>query len=211
MLFFGFSALYFYGCSTIPLATPVKPQGISGIYHRVNQGETLWRISKIYNVDLEELARINHILDNTKIETGQLIFIPEGKKQSFVSLNSEDFIWPLKGRVITGFNQTHQDMINKGINIEANNDFNVLAARSGKVIFYSPDFKSYGRTIILDHGDGFMTVYARNAEAFVKTGDYVRRGEVISKIGEASKDKNNYLHFEIRKDHLAQNPRFYLQ
>jgi LysM repeat protein len=211
VLFFVFCALYFYGCATIPSVTPTRPEGISGIYHRVAKGETLWRISKIYDVDLEELVRINHILDNTKIEIGQLIFIPQGKKQSFTSIGGEDFIWPLRGRVITDFNQIYEDMINKGINIKPYNDFNVLAARSGKVIFYSPNFKSYGKTIILDHGDGFLTVYARNSEVFIKTGDYVSRGTVISKVEETGNDKNNYLHFEIRRGHLAQNPNFYLQ
>ena len=63
---------------------------------------------------------------------------------------------------------------------------------------------------MIDHGDGLSTVYARNSEVFVKIGDEVQRGVRIAKVGQAGRDKNSYLHFEIRKRHVPQNPYFYL-
>ncbi len=183
-----------------------------GIYHRVEKGQTLWRISKIYSVDLDEIVRINRIPDATSLEPGQLIFIPSVQKKQYLSIQSptEDFTWPLEGRVITSFGQTFNDMINKGINIQRVRSQDVIASRSGKVIFYDNNFDNFGRTIIIDHGDGFSSVYARNSEVFVKTGDYVQRGTVIAKVGSSGSDKNTYLHFEIRKGYLPQNPYFYL-
>jgi len=176
-----------------------------GIYHRVEKSQTLWRISKIYNVELDEIAKINHISDTANIEVGQLIFIPNRQKQLSVPIrySSDDFIWPMRGKVTTAFGQTSNNMINKGINIQPYNNLDVVAARSGRVIFYSDNFGYFGRTLIIDHGDGFSTVYARILEVFIKAGDSVQQGTIIAKTG-------SYLHFEIRKGHIPQNPIFYL-
>jgi len=199
------------GCATVPSVAPPISAKIPGTYHRVEKSQTLWRISKIYNVDLEELVKINHISDAASIEVGQMIFIPQQKK-ALSLINEylgEDFIWPIKGRVISTFGQTYDNMINKGMNITPNRPQDVVATRSGKVIFYSPDLKGFGKTIIIDHGDGFSTVYAGNSEVLIKTGDMIQKGTTIAKIG-SSRSRNNYLHFEIRKGHVSQNPYFYL-
>ncbi len=211
-LFCCFSVI---GCATTPPIPPSpKPQiSMPGVYHQVERGQTLWRISKMYNVDMDEIVRVNHIPDATSIEPGQRIFIPSAqqrKQQSYVETGPEDFAWPLKGRVIASFGQVYNDMVNKGLNIQKTDDQDVLASRSGKVIFYNDNFGSFGRTIIIDHGDGFSTVYARNSEVFVKAGDYVQKGAVIARINPSGRDRNPYLHFEIRKGYISQNPYFYL-
>jgi len=205
--------LFLIGCATAPYALPPKPQfAMPGIYHRVERGQTLWRISKIYSADLDEIVRINRIPDATSIESGQLIFIPSVQRKQYfpVQSSAEDFSWPLRGRVITSFGQTFNDMINKGINIQRVRSDDVIASRSGKVIFYDTDLDNFGKTVIIEHSDGFSTVYARNSEVFVKIGDYVQRGTVIAKVGSSNRDKNTYLHFEIRKGYIPQNPYFYL-
>ncbi|MFA5410318.1 MAG: LysM peptidoglycan-binding domain-containing protein [Candidatus Omnitrophota bacterium] len=150
---FAFLAMVFSGCASVPEIGAVKPiQGIPGIYHRVEKGQTLWRISKIYGLDLDELVSINRISDSSNIETGQLIFIPRRQKQQaeFSQGAVEDFVWPATGRVISGFQEAHHDMINKGIDIQVSRGADILASRSGKVIFYSPNFKGFGKTIIID-------------------------------------------------------------
>lgn len=202
----------FIGCATAPYVKPIAPPGMPGIYHRVEKGQTLWRISKLYNTDLDEIAKVNHIPDTTNIETGQLIFIPNRQRRLPMpnKYTSDDFIWPVRGKVITAFGQTFNNMINKGINIEPHNNPDVVAARSGRVIFYKDDFGYFGKTLIIDHGDGFSTVYARNLQVFIKVGDNVGKGMVIAKAGSAGRDKNTYLHFEIRKGYIPQNPFFYL-
>lgn len=206
------------GCATAPSSIPIaviKPENIPGTFHRVEKGQTLWKISKIYNIDIEDLAQVNHISDSSKIETGQKILIPKYlKKQEIVktgpSVNNDDFDWPLRGKIIAYFGQTSNSMINKGINIAPISNYNITASRSGSIVFCNPNFPGFGKTIIIDHGDGLSTVYARNAEVFVKTGDIVSKGTIIAKAGQTGRDKNTYLHFEIRKGSLAQNPYFYL-
>lgn len=204
--------LNIFGCAPAPYVKPQVPEGLPGIYHRVERGQTLWRISKMYEVDLEELARVNRISDSASIEVGQLLFIPNRRriKTASVKYSSDDFIWPIKGRVIASFGQTYNNMINKGLNIQPRSSLEIVAARSGRVVFYAKDFGGYGKTIIIDHGDGLSTVYARNSEVLIKLGDEVQKGDLIAKAGSAGRDKNTYLHFEIRKGHLPQNPYFYL-
>lgn len=216
VLIFDIWILNLIGCATTiaPLG-PTTVSGIEGIYHRIDKGETLWRLSKIYAVDLKELVRINKIGDATKIEKGQLIFIPQIKdipsetSQTYLS-KIEDFIWPVKGTVISSFGQNYNNAVNKGINIQAPFGKEIVASRSGIVSFYAQDLDGWGKTVIIQHGDGFLTVYARLSSVTVKIGESVARGTPIGKAGNAGKDKNNYLHFEIRKSHIPHNPYYYL-
>jgi len=213
LLIFAFYIFNFIGCATTGLVSQPLPSVMPGIYHRVERGQTLWRISKIYNVDLDELVKINRISDATSIELGQLIFIPRGQKQQSLPYSSsyvEDFIWPIRGKVIATFGQNFNNTINKGINIQPYGTPDVFASRSGKVIFYADNFKGFGKTIIIDHGGGFSSVYARNSQVFIKTGDNVQKGSLIAKAGSAGRDKNVYLHFQVRKGYISQNPYFYL-
>jgi murein DD-endopeptidase MepM/ murein hydrolase activator NlpD len=202
------------GCATVPSVVPSKPaaEAKGGFYHRVEKGQTLWSIARTYNIALEELLNANQIQGPSRIEVGRLLLIP-GKLDRTVSpiaYAEEDFKWPLKGRVIAAFGQSANNVVNKGINIQPDKNSNVAASRSGKVVFYNDDFLNLGKTVIIEHPDGFWTVYARNKEVFVKVGDLVPRSAIIGKVGQAGRDKNTYLHFEIRKGHIPQNPSFYL-
>ena len=209
-----FLATVLCGCAGVPVSTtkPKPISGIPGVYHRVIRGETLWRITNNYNVDLDEVVRINRISDATRIEVGQLIFIPNRKQpqQPPVKYSGEDFIWPIKGRVITAFGGSANNMVNKGINIQPSSHTEILASRSGKVIFCSDNLPGYGKTIIIEHNDGFSTVYARNASIYVKPGQSVSKGTPIAKAGAGGRNTNTYLHFEIRKNGIAKNPYYYL-
>jgi len=205
------------GCVSAPTYTtgprpPVSLQAVAGLRHRVEPKETLWRISRMYNVDIDEILRVNNISEDAAIEIGQILVIPgRFKAQKDVVLSAgDDFMWPLKGRVIAAFGSTYQDLINKGINIQIPSDTDILASRTGKVVFYSPDMGNFGKTLIIDHGSGLRTVYSRAAEFYVRPGDNVQRGSLIGRIGPVAKGKTNYLHFEIRKGIAAQNPLFYL-
>ncbi len=218
------------GCvSAPPYTRPIAPpaaQFVSGVHHRVEAGQTLWRISKIYDVDIDDILRVNHISGDAAIEIGQMLLIPNRLKQQNIPVKSsmDDFIWPLKGRVIAGFGVCYRNIMNKGINLQGPSGTDVLASRSGRVVFYAGDFGNFGKTIIIDHGDGLRSIYSRVSEVFVRPGEDVQRGVVIARIGSATgqqavvwppiakakRDKGVYLHFEIRKGALAQNPLFYL-
>lgn len=182
------------------------------MYHRVEAGQTLWKISRLYDVDIDDILRLNHLPEDAAIETGRILLIPNrNRPQNFaVKSSGDDFIWPLKGRVITGFGSNYHNLINKGINIQASMGEDILATRSGRVVFYADHFGNFGKTIIIDHQDGLRSIYSRVLQALVRPGDNVQKGTLIGYAGTSARDKNIYLHFEIRKGALAQNPLFYL-
>ena len=205
------------GCMTMEYyPDDVGPGGIPGIYHEVQNGETLWYISKIYDVDLKSIISTNRLPNASKIEVGQLIFVPEIQEEDRYSLSAKDiklesFIWPVKGVVVSYFGSMRNMAKNSGIDIETRRGKTVLASRSGRVTFASDNMKGYGKTIIIDHLDGFQTVYAHNAENLVGVDREIRQGTVIAKVGKTGRVDKPTLHFEIRKNHKPQNPFYYLQ
>lgn len=218
-IFFVLFCLILGGCATSSITRqslnlPQKPLiqkdfAKVGVYHRVKKGQTLWRISKIYGIDLDDIVSINNITDSTQVQTGQSIFIPKVSKVqptvNYISQdNTQDFIWPIKGRVNSSFGEKNGNVINKGINVNVFSSTDVLASRSGTVVFVNNNLKGYGKTIILDHNDGFMTVYSRLLQILVKPGERINQGMSIAKINQGS------IHFEIRKGHIPQNPYYYL-
>jgi len=197
------------GCATVPTST-TRNKPVQGIYHRVGKGQTLWSISKLYNVDLDELVRSNKLLNSSQIQAGQMLFIPRNEQLNPVLSSGEEFIWPIKGTVLSAFNQVSSNAVNKGVDIRANYGSFVGASRSGKVIFASENLRGFGKTIIVQHDDNFSTVYARNSENLVKVGETIKQGQLIAKVGSSGRNNVAYLHFEIRKKHIPQNPYYYL-
>lgn len=193
------------GCATVAYP-PAEP----GIYHEVKRGQTLWHISRIYGVELNRLIKANRMPDASKIEVGQLIFVPEARGTYAKSATLEGFIWPVKGVVVSYFGSMKDMAKNKGVDIRAREGTKVVAAGSGKVTFVSNHLKGYGKTIIIDHSDGFETVYSHNAQNLARVNQHVKQGEAIAKVGKTGRVKKPTLHFEIRKRHKPQNPFYYL-
>ncbi|MFC1632470.1 murein hydrolase activator EnvC family protein [Candidatus Omnitrophota bacterium] len=210
-------AIFLAGCATVSTRPPLPIKDASGVYHRVKKGQTLWRIAKAYNIDLEKIARINRLADTSRIYTGQLIFIPDAQQamdqlilETDFKDRAGDFIWPVKGKVISFFGMKKDNVKNKGIYIQTKKGTDIYATRSGKIAFCSEQFKSYGKIVIIDHLDGYSTVYAQNSKNSVKLNQLVRRGEVIAQTGLSNRSVSPELYFEIRKGHKPQNPFFYL-
>lgn len=187
-------------------AAPAAP--VSGIYHTVERGQTLWRISRLYGVDLDEIVAANRIEDVTRIETGQKVLIPGAAviKTPLAADHGEDFLRPMRGTPVVTLVPEY-----RGLNIAPRSGAGeVLASKSGNVVFVSDDFLDLGKTLIIDHHDGFLTVYGRLAEVTVASGEAVSRGSRIGTAGATRQDSRTYLHFQIRKQGIAQNPHLYL-
>ena len=200
------------GCATTShIPTDVGRHSLDGTYHEVRRGETLWNISKIYNINLERIIKSNRLPNASKIEVGQLIFIPGASATDYSeTAKLESFVWPARGKVVSYYGALRNMVKNKGIDIEVRNLSSVVASRSGKVSFVSDNLEGYGKTIIVDHPGAFQTVYAYNAENLVRVNDSVKQGSVIAKAGKSGRADKPTLHFEIRKKHKPQNPFYYL-
>lgn len=88
----------------------------------------------------------------------------------------------------------------------------IYASRGGTVIYTDPTGKqtTYGKYIIIDHGDGYTTIYAHCSQILVSQGQTVSRGQLIGKVGDTGRVTGPHLHFEVRKDNVRQNPMNYV-
>ncbi len=201
--------------STSPSSSPEGelPNVEGGVYHKVKPGETLWRIAKTYNVDVDNIVQRNNIPNAGKIEKDQLIFIPGAVSTREVSIDEAPaiddgtFVWPVKGRVLVHFGERYRSRITKGLLIETREGTQVKAARSGKVVF-ADYLNGYAHTVILEHTDGFNSVYGQNAKLTVRVGDQVAQNEPVGYVGCSGNDC--FAYFEVRKKGASVNPVYYL-
>ena len=98
----------------------------------------------------------------------------------------------------------------KGVDIAARAGAEIQSVASG-VVTYSGNRYGYGIMVEIDHGDGYITRYAHNAENFVSVGDEVSKGQVIALMGSTGRATGPNLHFEVLKDGRVQNPVDYIR
>ena len=119
------------------------------------------------------------------------------------------FIKPVQGKIISEFGPRNGRM-HKGIDIQAPEGESIKAAEDGVVIF-SGFLKGYGNVVIIKHEGDFFTVYAHNRVNLVKEGEFVKKGQVIGKVGMTGNAQIPHLHFEIRKKTRPLDPTEYVQ
>ncbi len=175
----------------------------------MSAGETLWSIARRYGVSVEELARANRLTDLSEIEAGQTLAIPLAGVRP-TPAPSNGFVWPVEGRVIGLFGTRRMGGINKGVDIQAPVGSEVRAARTGQVSFTSEGMPGFGKTIVIDHGDGYASVYAYVAQILVSRGENVQQRQVIARVGSTGRTEVPALHFEIRRHQRPRNPLHYL-
>lgn len=129
--------------------------------------------------------------------------------QSFVSQKGQ-LRWPLKGKVAHSFGSKRSGSLRwDGWLIGAKIGEPVTAVHDGQVIF-SNYMRGFGLLIILNHGDGYMSLYAHNEELLKDTGDWVLSNETISRAGDTGGLNKPALYFEIRKKGQPADPKIWL-
>ena len=115
--------------------------------------------------------------------------------------------WPTNGEVSNNFNKFKFHNLYKwnGEVIKTSKSISVRAVHKGEIIF-SDWIKGYGMIIIVDHGENLMSLYAHNKVLYKNKGDFVEKGEIISKSGSSGGAGDNSLYFEIRLNGVPQDP-----
>ena len=190
--------------------------------YTIKQGDTIWRIAFNHGVSPDDIIRINNIRDVANIKPGQQLMIPAkgitGTREvtSRASLSSgrqsnESFTWPLRGKILYGFDKWVDGYKNKGIDIQASYGQAVKASKSGVVALTSDRPDGWGKVVVLQHNDGSYTWYAYNSRILVNKGDRVTQGQTIVKAGSTGRAKRDMLHFKIFLHGVPINPTYHLQ
>ncbi|OUR74958.1 peptidase M23 [Colwellia psychrerythraea] len=117
--------------------------------------------------------------------------------------------WPVKGRILHRFGTRKQGYLTwKGVLISAPISRQVQTIHNGKVLF-SDWLKGYGLLTVIDHGNGYMSLYAHNQTLLKSVGDRVETGEPIALIGQSGGLEQSGLYFEIRHQGKALNPKLW--
>lgn len=123
--------------------------------------------------------------------------------------------WPTKGKVVAQFGTVKNPKFktyttSKGINIRAPFGSEVKAVGPGVVLF-ADNFRGYGKLLILDHGDGYYSLYGYVSEILVRVGQKVEQGKTVAKVGRDKDIGISALYFEMRNHGIAEDPMEWLE
>lgn len=200
--------------------------------HTVKPGETGFAIAMDYGVPWSAIAVANGLDPKTRVRSGQKLVIPTMSKVAAAEAADDDetddragpakpvppkpvpqlgaapmrFVWPAPGKVRRGFVPRGASGSHDGIDLIGRKGDPVRAAAPGMVWFASKEPNLYGNVVILDHGKGWFSAYAKLSRITVMKGEQVRSGERIGLIGNTGSTATTELHFEIRRRTVPQDP-----
>ncbi|KKU10209.1 MAG: Peptidase M23 family protein, partial [Candidatus Woesebacteria bacterium GW2011_GWB1_45_5] len=196
---------------------------VTGISHKVQKGDTVYSIAKKYDTSAQAVVDFPYntfVNDETfELAIGQNVVVPDGVKPAEILWSpiarvrkvtpnagtvvaSGAFVWPAGGTITQGFSWYH-----KGIDIANNGAPAILAADAGRVVVAGwPDGYGFGNRVIIDHGNGFRTLYAHLSQIWVVPGQTVNRGDALGKMGSTGRSTGIHLHFEVLQNGVYLNP-----
>ncbi|WP_373002013.1 murein hydrolase activator EnvC family protein [Marinobacter sp.] len=156
----------------------------------------------------EELESDRKRLENLLEEVQQAINnIPSpNESEPFASLRNK-LPWPVKGKVLSRFGDRYADgkLRRNGLLIGTGEEAEIRAIHYGRVVFANW-LRGFGLITIIDHGDGYMTLYGHSSSLFTSPGDWVAGGEPIAQAGRTGGTDSPALYFEVRHNGKPDNP-----
>ncbi len=204
-----------------------------GLYVEVKDGDSLAKLIEKYKGNADATKLFNEMDDDTALLAGDQIFIIDGKpikvtpttpsytnvattgggssaapEVSYYDLpvSEEGWVRPTTGQITQGYHAGHY-----AYDVADRSKPAIVAAASGTVIKASSGTLGggYGNHIIIDHGNGYTTLYAHCETLYVNVGDYVTQGQVIAKMGNTGRvygATGIHLHFEVTYNGVKQSP-----
>jgi murein DD-endopeptidase MepM/ murein hydrolase activator NlpD len=208
---------------------------VDGTYHFVTEGNTVEQIARFYRVTPETIVTWpGNALDPDApgLIPNTYVVVPGGTRasQAWVPptiprgstagsrpasnfgqcaggytgiLGAGTFVWPTQTRTLSGFDYT---AIHRGIDIRAATGDPIFAADSGVVTYANWNDWGYGNLVMIDHGNGWETVYAHLSSWGVQCGQSVTQGALIGQAGATGRASGPHLHFEVRYNGAFTNP-----
>ncbi|MFA5127693.1 MAG: M23 family metallopeptidase [Patescibacteria group bacterium] len=208
----------------------------TGVMHTIKKGDTLKKIASTYGAKAEDIVIFNGLSeDGTDLVIGKRIMIPNGTavqvavrpKSTYTtsqgkytgtvpassgqSASVSGYVWPSAARTITQYYSWRH----LGLDLASKLNTPNYAARAGTVTKSQCGWNSgYGCVIIIDHGNGVITLYGHNNKLLVSVGDYVKAGQTIGLMGNTGNVRGVtgiHLHFEVRVNGARVNPLKYVK
>jgi murein DD-endopeptidase MepM/ murein hydrolase activator NlpD len=195
---------------------------VDGVYHQVGRGDTIAKIAGTFKADpaaIIDFPLNNLDPENPEIHVGQYLIVPGGTKPYVprqvaayngpvpkeASKGSGMFAWPATGQISQAYWSRH-----RALDISTWLGAPVLAADSGFVVAAGWDDSGFGRMVVIDHGNGFQTLYAHLRVFYVKVGQSIGKGEQLGEVGTTGNATGPHLHFEVHQSGAQRNPAGFL-
>ncbi len=203
----------------------LKVPPVTGVVYKVGSGDTIYSIAKKFKTDAQKILNFpfNDFadLDTFALSSGQTLYVPDGileeeqpkytTSQYYAQAQagvrgSSNFIWPTSGMITQYPVWYHMalDIANPGAPP-------VLASDTGTVTYSGCLSYGYGCHIIIDHGNGYQTLYGHMSSLIASAGQVVSQGQTIGIMGSTGMSSGTHLHFEIRSGGALRNPLSYLK
>lgn len=224
--------------NNLSIGQKLKIPSVDGVLYQWKKSDSIENIARKYKARAEDIItwpdnRID--IADPQIAAGTLVMIPGGSRDlvqwvvptvwranSGASRNlpvgcdtsggtafgSGSFGWPADNKSLSGNDFWSGHL---GIDIAAATGAPIYASDSGVVVYAGGISGGYGLMVMIDHGNGFHTVYAHNSQIVVKCGQNAGKGQVIAYAGSTGNSTGPHLHFEIRYNGMFVNPWDYLR
>lgn len=206
----------------IKVGQALKILPVTGVSHKVSKGDTVNSIADKYDTDAQQIVSFpfNTFEDDEtfRLSVGQVLIVPDGiikdvpqwqpvarvrqvTPDAGTVVASGSFVWPTAGKITQNFSWYH-----KALDIANKSAPGVLAADSGKVVAAGWSSVGYGNHVVIDHGNGYRTLYAHMSRLYVVVGQSVGRGAALGQMGSTGRSTGTHLHFEVIHNGVYLNP-----
>lgn len=180
--------------------------------HRVRRGETLLTVARRYNIDARSLALLNRLPKPYAVNAGDTLALPalaraeqDPAPAALTPAGPSRFAWPLSGAILARFGPQGGGRRSDGVDIAGAEGAPVKATADGRVVYAGDDLVAYGKLMLVQHADGWVSAYAHCRAFAAKEGERVRGGQKIAEVGKAA-DGAAKLHFQLRRGSAPTDP-----
>ena len=215
----------------LKLGTVLKIPNQDGVLYKVRKKDTIAGIAKRFGSFPESILTANGMASEKELVAGKEIFVPGAKpledatetgskpsrKIAGVKVPSasgvaysRSFCWPVVGKINSRFGWRRDPFSGRrdyhtGLDIKGPTGRGIVSAKAG-VVSYAGWMSGYGRTVVVDHGGGYATLYGHCSRLFVRSGTRVKQGQTIAAVGSTGRSTGSHLHFEVRVNGRPINP-----
>ncbi|HKW75939.1 MAG TPA: M23 family metallopeptidase [Terriglobales bacterium] len=139
----------------------------------------------------------------------------DASTRDWLRLAAAPTLWPVQGRITGSFGEridpfSGEGAFHRGVDISSEIGTRIIAPADG-VVRFADFMNGYGRTVLLDHGNGITTLYGHMSGFAVSPGQLVHRGDTVGYVGQSGRSTGPHLHYEVRIFDTPVNPRKYLR